>query len=92
MQTTFFAPDAFKDETILKIAGKAAEGVVCAAPHFNLSIKNGMVEKFVVAFKDVYKKDPNVFAAYGYDTAAVIAHRSLSDTRIVLRLKINYIN
>ncbi len=69
----FFAPDAFKDENILKVAGNASDGVVCSAPRFSLSENRIKVQEFLSKFKESYKKEPNVFAAYGYDAVSLIA-------------------
>jgi branched-chain amino acid transport system substrate-binding protein len=70
----FFAPDAFKDENIIKIAGSTAEGVVCSAPRFNLNEKRKKVEDFILHYREKYKRDPNVFAAYGYDALILVAN------------------
>jgi len=68
-----FAPDSFKDENIIKVAGNAAEGVVCSAPSFSLLEKRKVVITFLSDYKTAYKKEPNVFAAYGYDSVSLVS-------------------
>jgi len=73
IKTQIFAPDSFKDENVIKTSGYAAEGVICAAPHFGLYDKRAHVRKFVEAYKATYGTEPNVFAAYGYDVVSLIS-------------------
>jgi len=73
LKKKFFAPDAFKNENTLKIAGNAAEGVVCTAPKFNLEDDIEITRKFIKDYESKYTEKPNVFAAYGYTTLKIIS-------------------
>ncbi len=69
LKTVFVSDDGVKDDTFIKVAGKAAEGVYAAGPQDNSS--NPLAAKARAEHKKVFKKDPGAFFEGAY--AATIA-------------------
>lgn len=60
-------------------AGDAAENFVYAQPTFDPNSEEPAVKSFVEAFRAKYNKDPDIFAAHGYDSFRLIV-QSMNDT------------
>ena len=55
------------------VAGDAAEGVLFSSPSFRAIGNPAKVEAFIKAFKGKYGREPEDYAAYGYDALNVMA-------------------
>jgi branched-chain amino acid transport system substrate-binding protein len=60
-------------------AGDAAQQFVYAQPTFDPDSEEPAVKAFVEAFRAKYRRDPDIFAAHGYD-AMKILHQAMLDT------------
>lgn len=69
LKTTFVSDDGVKDDTFIKVAGKAAEGVYAAGPQDNST--NAMATEAKEAHKKEFGADPGAFFEGAY--AATIA-------------------
>lgn len=68
--------NGFNNPQVVKIAGKAAEGLLVATP-FSPESKDEKVQKFVKDFKAKYGSQPDQFAAQAYDGLYIIAQSLL---------------
>ena len=64
--------NGFNSPQFIKEAGKAADGSIMASPWFP-GKDDSAVKKFVAAYKEKYKKDPDQFAAQAYDALKIMA-------------------
>ena len=64
--------NGFNSPQFIKSAGKAADGAIMASPWFP-GKDDPTVKKFVAAYKEKYKKDPDQFAAQAYDALKIMA-------------------
>ncbi len=55
-----------------KIAGSACQGAVFSANYLPGVVKTKAAENFLKTWREKYGKDPEVYAAHGYDAVAVI--------------------
>ena len=62
--------DGSYSEDLIKVAGKSSEGFYCT--HFGINIKDDFYENFVVRFRKIYKREPNVYEAYAYEAGTII--------------------
>lgn len=69
LKTQFISDDGVKDDTFIKIAGKAAEGVYAAGPQDNSA--NPLASSAKAEHKKTYKSDPGAFFEGAY--AATLA-------------------
>ena len=70
-EVPLFGPAFSFDETILKLVGKAAEGVYNSS-QWNADIKNSANTAFVADFTAEYGRAPSLYASQGYDAARLI--------------------
>ena len=70
-EVPLFGPAFSFDETILKLVGKAAEGVYNSS-QWNADIKNSANIAFVADFTAEYGRAPSLYASQGYDAARLI--------------------
>lgn len=68
----FVGGNGFNSPEVIKIAGKAADGLIVATPWF-AGKDDEKVQNFVKAYKDKYGKEPDQFAAQAYDALFVLA-------------------
>ncbi len=66
----YFQTEAVEDPSVLRDAGKAAEGAVYILP---AQASGDAVKRFKEAYKKAYGKDPELFAAEAYDAVQLIA-------------------
>ncbi|MBW8002172.1 MAG: amino acid ABC transporter substrate-binding protein [Planctomycetes bacterium] len=66
MNQPFFACDRGLSDEFVKIAGKNAEGVVCAYP-WNPTSESKRLKEFRKAFKERFNEEAETFAAHAYD-------------------------
>lgn len=66
MNQPFFACDRCCSEEFVKIAGKNAEGVVCAYP-WNPDRKDPKLDAFRAAYRKRFNAEPETYAAHAYD-------------------------
>jgi branched-chain amino acid transport system substrate-binding protein len=72
LQIRFIGVNSFYDPQLLEIAGPAAEGAVFTYPTFDVASADPAVRNFVSAFRARYHRDPDAFAAQGYDAYRVM--------------------
>lgn len=72
IKTQFLSTVMFEDPEILKIAGKAANGVIYSARAYDPNSDIPVVQEFVNSYKKKYGTEPDIFAAYSYDAARII--------------------
>ncbi len=70
-EVPLFGPAFSFDETILKLVGKAAEGVYNSS-QWNADIKNSANIAFVADFTAEYGRAPSLYASQSYDAARLI--------------------
>jgi branched-chain amino acid transport system substrate-binding protein len=59
-------------DQLAKMAGDAAENFVYPQPVFDPESSDPVVTEFVAAFRAKYHRDPDIFAAHGYDSLKLI--------------------
>jgi len=69
----FIGVNSLYDPQLIKVAGQAAEGAVFTYPAYDVANADSSTQAFVSAFRERYRRDPNVFAAQGYDAYRVVA-------------------
>lgn len=77
---TKFLMNNMEDPNLIKIAGKAAEGVFFVIPMFDPNTSEPNVQKFTIEYKTKYGRIPDMFAADGYD-AVYIVRRAIEDSK-----------
>lgn len=70
MNTYFISDDGVKDDTFIKVAGKAAEGVYASGPKD--TTKNPLAIAAIAANKSAYNTDPGAFFLNGYAAAQAL--------------------
>ena len=70
MGTLFISDDGVKDDTFIKVAGKAAEGVYASGPRD--TTKNPLAIAAIAANKSTYNTDPGAFFLNGYAAAQAL--------------------
>lgn len=68
----FLGISTLYDKQFIDLTKNVSNGVYLTAPYFSLKSENTNVNKFVSKYKSIYKKDPNVWAGYGYDALNII--------------------
>jgi len=72
LKTKFLSVNSFYDPKLLQIAGDSAEGAIFTYPAYDPKSKDVIIHKFVDAFKKRYGKEPDIFAAQGYDALKLV--------------------
>ncbi|HOF04463.1 MAG TPA: branched-chain amino acid ABC transporter substrate-binding protein [Syntrophales bacterium] len=70
MNTYFISDDGVKDDTFIKVAGKAAEGVYASGPKD--TTRNPLAIAAIAAHKKAYNADPGAFFLNGYAAAQAL--------------------
>ncbi len=71
-ETIFITPGGTIGPEIIEIAGNAADGLIYVM-EFNLESEREETKRFREKFKQRYAKEPELFAAMGYDAVKIIA-------------------
>lgn len=66
-------------EELVKIAGKAAEGAIFAAPGYDPGKGDAAMKAFAEKFKTKYNRDPSQFEANAYDALKLIVEAGRSE-------------
>ncbi len=69
---TYLTTAVFEDESILKAAGNAAEGIIFTSITFDVDNPNKRAKEFVSNYKEKYDKMPDGYAAVAYDAVYLI--------------------
>lgn len=69
---SFIGISTLYDNKFIEITKNAANGVYLTAPFFSVESENIAVNKFVSKYKSIYKKEPDVWAGYGYDAFNIV--------------------
>jgi branched-chain amino acid transport system substrate-binding protein len=83
----FLGVDGWDSPEILQLAGGAEEGAYFVN-HYSPDDDSPATQEFIKAYKDVYGKVPDAFAALGYDTVCLVADaitRAGSTDRIAIK-------
>ena len=72
VKVKFLSFTMFEDPDILKVAGKAAEGVYFTSQAFDPESPYDIVQTFVKRFKQKYQIAPDIFAALSYDASRIL--------------------
>ncbi len=64
---------AFADPQVIQSTGAAAEGVLLTKTVFEIDSEYAHIKTFVTAYREKFGADPNIWAAYGYDSLRVVA-------------------
>lgn len=70
LETTFISDDGVKDQTFIKVAGEAAEGVYASGPRDTAG--NPLSKTAIDAHKAAYASDPGAFYENGYSAMLAI--------------------
>ena len=73
IKTQFLSTVLFEDPEILKVSGRAAEGVIYSARGYDITRKDYVMQNFVNTFRTKYNRDPDIFAGYSYDAMKILA-------------------
>ncbi len=69
----FIGTGLLEDPDIIKIAGKASEGVFFTQLPYDPSSTEEVVQNYLGNFKEKFNKEPDIISAYGYDGIKVLA-------------------
>lgn len=69
IEKPILGPDGFDSPKLKEVAGASALNNVFFTTHFSLKEDSDTVQNFLKAYKQKYDKDPDTFAALGYDLA-----------------------
>jgi branched-chain amino acid transport system substrate-binding protein len=73
LKNNFVSISTAYDEKIFKLAGNAAEGLIFSVPFYDISLKEPEIISFIKLYKEKYNKEPNIWAAYGYDAIKIVS-------------------
>jgi branched-chain amino acid transport system substrate-binding protein len=73
LNISILAPDALCNEELIKLAGKAAEGIIVTTFAYNPESSQENIKRFVNSYKEKFGIIPNNYAAHGYDALMIIA-------------------
>jgi branched-chain amino acid transport system substrate-binding protein len=69
----FLSTVMFEDPENLRVAGRAAEGVIYSARAYDSQSGEPAIQTFVSAFQQKYGQVPDIFAALSYDATKILA-------------------
>lgn len=69
IEKAIVGPDGFDSPKLLEVVGASNLNNVFFTTHFSLVEDNQLVKDFLAAYKTKYNKEPDTFAALGYDLA-----------------------
>ncbi|MGE5543632.1 MAG: ABC transporter substrate-binding protein [Bacillota bacterium] len=72
INTPFLGGDTLEAPEFIEVGGQAVEGVALSTHYSSQAPATGASKKFVDEYKKAYNKEPNAFAALGYDAYMVI--------------------
>lgn len=72
LSAQIYSQSTLYDPQTLTALGSAADGIVFSAPFFNDQTSTPVIDRFRAAYKSKHGADANVWAAYGYDVAALL--------------------
>ena len=67
LKSQFIADAALFSPELLKLAGKAANGLILTNPDWNPASEKPRIKNFVDSYSTAYHQTPDVYAASGYD-------------------------
>jgi branched-chain amino acid transport system substrate-binding protein len=73
LKSNFLGTGLVEDPKIIEIAGEAAEGVFFTQLPYTPDLPFSSTKNFVKAFKETYNIEPNILAAYGFDSMNILA-------------------
>jgi branched-chain amino acid transport system substrate-binding protein len=68
----FLSTVNFYDAQSITTGGNAVEGVIFSSPVFDSKSSDPIVQEFVIAFKNRFVKEPDVWSAHGYDALLLV--------------------
>jgi len=72
LKMQFLSISGLVEPEVIRIAGKAAEGVLLTDASFDPSSPNAETQRFISLFRQRYRKEPGMLAATGYDAMRVL--------------------
>lgn len=72
IEAQFLSGDAIEKPEFIEIAGDLAEGVIFAAPFYDLESEEENIKNFVNKYKSRYGRKPGVVVAHAYDAMNII--------------------
>lgn len=72
IKAKLFSTSPIENPEIIKLAGKAAEGIIYTRPAFDPKNPSEKYKKFFLLFKKKYGVEPGIAAAYSYDAMHII--------------------
>ena len=69
----FLSTAIFEDTSILKTASTAAEGIIFTSITFDINNPSPRAQNFIKSYKEIYKDDPDGYAAVAYDAIYIIS-------------------
>ena len=73
INTQFLSYSAIEDPDIINLAGDAVEGLVYTRQSFDPDDPEDVTRKFSSSYRDLYKRDPDPYAALAYDSIMILA-------------------
>lgn len=73
IRSQFLSYSAIEDPDIIKQADNAADGLVYTRQSFDPNDPDNVVKKFSSSYRELYKKDPDAYAALSYDAIMILA-------------------
>ena len=74
LKTQFLSCNMFEDPEILRIAGGISNGVYYTYRLFETKSTEKIVNNFVEKYKLIYRSEPDIFSALGYDAMKILGH------------------
>jgi len=69
----FLSQSTLYDKSLLDNYGKYLNKIIFTGPYFDINDKDELTKSFVSSYRSKYASDPDVWAAYGYDTILTIS-------------------
>ncbi len=69
---SFFSQSTLYDQSLIDQFGAYLGDVIFTGPYFDVNNKDEITKKFIMNFKDQFKNDPDVWAAYGFDSVLTV--------------------
>jgi branched-chain amino acid transport system substrate-binding protein len=73
LRKQFLSTVMFEDPENLRVAGRAAEGVIYSARAYDPQSGEPTIKSFISAFQQKYGQVPDIFAALSYDATKILA-------------------
>lgn len=69
---TFLGISTLYDNQFIDLTKNASNNVYFTAPYYSVKSENPNINQFVSKYNSIYKKEPDVWAGYGYDALNIV--------------------